>query len=156
MRIFFIALSALLLSTATVYGSDPRMGHEPYYSDHHFEDFQKQGRIPGGLLPSGTRMHAGDSLWSPNREFQLACQRDGNLVLYRKGHPLWSSGTAGREIKECVMQRDGNLVIIDHGHHPVWASGTQGNPGAFLAVQDDGNMVIYRPAKPVWASGTNR
>jgi hypothetical protein len=109
-----------------------------------------------GIFPSGARLHRGESIWAPSGEFQLACQSDGNLVLYRHGVPLWSTGTAGREVAECRMQADGNLVLYGHNHHPVWASHTAGNPGAFLAVQNDGNVVIYRPAIPVWATGTNR
>jgi hypothetical protein len=150
-----ILLALLMLVAAGSSQAQPR-GYEPYFSDRHFEEVHKEGIVPRGVLPPGARMHAGDSLWSPNREFQLSCQRDGNLVLYRKGHPLWSSGTAGRELGECVMQRDGNLVLFGHDHHPIWTTGTQGNPGSFLSVQDDGNVVIYRPATPVWATGTNR
>ena len=148
-------LLILVLVIAATALAQPR-GHEPYYSDRHFEDVHREGLAPKGVLSPGARMHAGDSLWSNNREFQLSCQRDGNLVLYRKGHPIWSSGTAGRELRECVMQRDGNFVLVGHGHQPIWASGTPGNPGAFLSIQDDGNVVIYRPASPIWATGSNR
>lgn len=109
-----------------------------------------------GILPSGARLHRGESIWAPSGEFQLSCQNDGNLVLYRHGSPYWSSGTAGMEVRECVMQTDGNLVLYGYGRQPVWSSNTPGNPGAFLAVQDDGNVVIYRPVVPVWATGTNR
>lgn len=109
-----------------------------------------------GILPSGARLQRGESIWAPSGEFQLSCQRDGNLVLYRDRTPVWSTGTTGREVRECVMQTDGNLVLYGHGRQPVWASNTQGNPGAFLAVQDDGNIVIYKPVHPVWATGTNR
>jgi hypothetical protein len=111
---------------------------------------------PNGILPSGARLQRGESIWAPSGEFKLSCQSDGNLVLYRDRTPLWSTGTAGMEVRECVMQADGNLVLYGHGRQPVWASNTQGNPGAFLAVQDDGNIVIYKPVHPVWATGTNR
>ncbi|OGP49946.1 MAG: hypothetical protein A2Y79_02805 [Deltaproteobacteria bacterium RBG_13_43_22] len=108
------------------------------------------------MLPSGARIHRGESVWAPGGEFRLSCQNDGNLVLYRHEFPLWSSGTVGREVRECLMQTDGNLVLYGPGRQPVWASNTQGNPGSFLAVQDDGNVVIYRPVVPVWNTGTNR
>lgn len=117
---------------------------------------RKHRNSPNGILPSGARLFSGESIWAPNGEFQLSCQRDGNLVLSRHGSPIWSSGTDGRGVRECVMQTDGNLVLYGHSHDPVWASNTYGNPGAFLAVQDDGNVVIYRPVVPVWATGTNR
>jgi hypothetical protein len=109
-----------------------------------------------GILPSGARLHRGESIWAPSGEFRLSCQNDGNLVLYRHESPYWSSGTYGMDVRECVMQPDGNLVLYGHGRQPVWASNTQGNPGAFLAVQDDGNVVIYRAVVPIWATGTNR
>lgn len=117
---------------------------------------RKHRHNPNGILPSGTRLYSGESIWAPGGDFQLSCQKDGNLVLYRSGNPLWASGTAGRAVRECVMQTDGNLVLYGHSHDPVWASNTPGNPGAFLAVQDDGNVVIYRPVIPVWSTGTNR
>jgi hypothetical protein len=108
-----------------------------------------------GILPSGARLQRGESIWSPSGEFELTFQRDGNLVLYRDRTALWSTGTAGREVRECTMQTDGNLVLYGHDRQAVWASNTYGNPGSFLAVQDDGNVVIYKPVHPVWSTGTN-
>jgi len=154
-RVQMVLYFLLILVAAGTALAQPR-GYEPYYSDRHFEDIHREGIAPKGVLPPGARMHAGDSLYSNNREFQLICQRDGNLALYRRGQAIWSSGTAGRELRECVMQRDGNFVLLGHERYPIWATGTQGNPGAFLSVQDDGNLVIYRPASAVWATGTNR
>jgi hypothetical protein len=156
MRTFLISIVALLVlaSAFPVYADRP--AHESYYSEHHLEEYQRLNQIPKGILPPGAFLRPGDALWSPNGEFQLLFQRDGNLVLYRKGRPLWSTGTNDREVRECVMQPDGNLVLYGRGRIPVWASSTQGNHGAFLSLQNDGNMVIYRPAIPVWASGTNR
>ncbi|MBI4766276.1 MAG: lectin [Deltaproteobacteria bacterium] len=108
------------------------------------------------MLPSGDRLRSGQSIAAPGGDFWLACQKDGNLVLYRKGQPLWSAGTGGRAVRSCVMQNDGNLVLYGYSDEVVWASNTQGNPGAYLAVQDDGNVVIYVPEYPIWSTGTNR
>jgi hypothetical protein len=156
----FLIGSALVLISLTFagIGHTDRFGNEDRPMGAHRDNLWRH-RIPAnGILPPGTRLHAGESVSAPNREFQLACQRDGNLVLYRQGRPLWSSGTAGRGVRECVMQTDGNLVLYGHSRDGgvVWMSNTAGNPGAFLAVQDDGNVVIYRPAVPIWATDTYR
>jgi hypothetical protein len=156
MRSFFISIvvfiSLLFANTGYTNFSRDLACHRGLSTDC----LRTQRMNSNGILPSGARLHRGESIWAPSGEFQLSCQNDGNLVLYRQGGPVWSTGTAGREIRECVMQTDGNLVLYGHGHQPVWASNTQGNPGAFLAVQDDGNVVIYRPVSPVWATGSNR
>lgn len=112
--------------------------------------------VPRRILPSGARLRSGESISAPSGDFWLACQKDGNLVLYRKGQPLWSTGTSGKAVRACAMQRDGNLVLYGYSDEVVWASNTQGNPGAYLAVQDDGNAVIYVPESPIWSTGTNR
>lgn len=156
MRISFIIM-AILISFVSV-----RSGQGDFYQDlacHRGlskDCLRIQRENANGLLPSGSRLHRGEAIWSPSGEYQLVFQRDGNLVLSRHGTPLWASGTAGSEARECIMQTDGNLVLYVPGHRPVWSSNTFGNPGSFLAVQDDGNVVIYKPVHPVWATGTNR
>jgi len=112
--------------------------------------------VPKRILPSGARLGSGESISAPNKDFWLTCQKDGNLVLYHRGQPLWDTRTYGMAVRECVMERDGNLVLYEYSHNAVWASNTQGNPGAYLAVQDDGNVVIYVPECPIWSTGTNR
>ena len=54
---------------------------------------------------------------------------------------------------ELIMQTDGNLVIYDvwNGRSPVWASDTVGAPNTRAEMQDDGNLVIYWQ-QPLWAS----
>src|SRR5260370_41701009 len=90
-------------------------------------------------LPTEGRLNPNDDVVSNNGRFQLTMQSDGNLVLYdnasgRKN--LWSSGTQGQAVNNCIMQSDGNLVIYGFPN-PVWDSGTQGHPNAYLRVQDD-------------------
>jgi hypothetical protein len=109
-------------------------------------------------LGSNEVLNKGASLTSNNGVYSLACQEDGNLVLYLKGgaRALWASNTNGRAITGCIMQDDGNLVLYAHSGRPVWATGTHGHPGASLVVQDDGNVVIYSlEGKALWATGTN-
>lgn len=97
---------------------------------------------------------------SPNGDFDLKYQNDGNLVLRRRsdGKILWTSRTADASAGSCVMQGDGNLVIRNAGGQIVWRSGTGGDDFFFsrLAMQNDGNLVIYnRDDQPVWSTGTN-
>jgi hypothetical protein len=99
---------------------------------------------PVTLLP-------GKSLWSPNGQYVLTLQTDGNLVESNSaGAALWSSGTGGHAVTAMVMQGDGNLVLYN-GSTPVWASNTAGHPGAFLTVQNTGNVVIYSGTTAIWA-----
>lgn len=97
---------------------------------------------------------AGQYLHSPNGQYRLIMQGDGNLVVYSGGTAIWASGTAGHSGARAVMQGDGNLVVY-LGSNPLWASGTGGHATAafYLAMQSDGNLVIYTPAGvPLWAS----
>jgi hypothetical protein len=102
-----------------------------------------------------------DSVFSPLGGYQLKLQSDGNLVLYKlekaRPTPLWASHTNGREVGQCIMQADGNLVIYTPDHTPIWASHTNGHHGSHLEVQDDGNVVIYTPdpnRRAIWATNT--
>lgn len=100
---------------------------------------------------------AGESeLLSANGTFRFVLQGDGNLVLYRTfdNKALWSSGTAGKAVKNVIMQGDGNLVMYDFSGNALWASNTAGRPGSFLVDQNDGNVVIYQPNAPIWATNT--
>lgn len=92
-------------------------------------------------LYAGESLRPGEHLFSQNRQFILAMQLDGNLVLYRNGHPRWATGTAGA-ISQAVLQDDGNFVLYAPDG-PVWATGTVGNAGSVLVVQNDGNVVLY-------------
>jgi len=100
-------------------------------------------------LRPGEKLLPNSIVSSANREYHLALQSDGNLVLYHSGAPVWWSGTVGAAVKLAVMQPDGNFVIYDVNNNPVWNTGTAGKPGSFLNVQDDGNIVIYTPT-PSW------
>jgi hypothetical protein len=125
--------------------------------------------VPLSTLSPGAFLLEGDMLMSPNQQYQLILQGDGNLVLYpvtdgnEEGQPLWASGTNGYYVTQAIMQADGNFVIYADlqeslgsppGPGPVWASNTAGNPGSSLYVQNDGNVVIYSPPSPIWATNT--
>ena len=156
MRFLLVSAVVLISLVFANIGHTDFLGDVAYHRGLNKDCLRTHRNNPNGILPSGARLHSGESIWAPGGDFYLACQKDGNLVLYRQGNPLWSSGTYGMAVRECVMQTDGNLVLYGYSRETVWASNTPGNPGAFLAVQDDGNVVIYRPVYPICSTGTNR
>lgn len=107
------------------------------------------------ILPNDGR------IFSNNKRFQLVMQRDGNLVVYFDGNPLWSTGTSNKGSLAgtgnwLAMQTDANLVIYDSDNKPVWwppnIAGTGRGPFKMI-MQDDGNLVIYDSVNAViWAS----
>jgi YD repeat-containing protein len=87
-----------------------------------------------------------DALVSPDGNYTLVMQGDGNLVLHdlRNGSRVtrWASNTRNSGSDRAVMQQDGNLVVYA-GSQPTWASNTWvNNAGAHLQVQNDGQAVI--------------
>ena len=111
----------------------------------------------GSQLNDGATMTAGHYLQSPNGQYTLWMQGDGNLVEYdAAGTPLWDppppTQTGGHPGAYAVLQGDGNFVVYPPSG-ALWASYTQNNPGDHLSLQDDGNLVIYSAAgAPLWAT----
>jgi hypothetical protein len=105
-------------------------------------------------LSAGEQLGTNARLVSPNGQFVLVMQADGNLVEYAPGNrAVWSTGTnrAGSIVR---MQTDGNLVVVAPGNISVWWTGTNGNPNAALELQDDGNAVVYGAGHVArWFSG---
>jgi hypothetical protein len=106
------------------------------------------------------QLDPGQMLWpnqqfqSPNRQYRMVMQSDGNLVLYQGATARWSSKTY-RANSTLEMQGDGNLVIYAPGHIAVWATGTF-KSGSVLRGQNDGNFVLYAPGNAaVWATNTS-
>jgi hypothetical protein len=99
-------------------------------------------------------LQPGAYLLSPDHEYQLIMQGEGNLVLYHEGKALWDSSTWGNPGAYAVMQADGNFVVYSSST-ALWSSGTAGYPGAYIVLQDDSNLVIYQGGTAIWdwASG---
>lgn len=93
-------------------------------------------------LNSGEVLMPGQSICSPNNQHILACQADGNMVLYHSGVAGFRTNTNGQLVKGCYMQKDGNLVVYHTNGQPLWNSGTQNNPYAYLTVSDDGILML--------------
>lgn len=103
------------------------------------------GNVPATVVKPGAQLNSEAWVLSPNRQFKLIFQKDGNLVLYKAaGDFVWNTGklAPGGSVK---MQPDGNLVTYDIQSKAIWSTGTHGKPNSFLAVQDDGKVIVYSP-----------
>ena len=119
----------------------------------------------GTKLQKGDFLNGGDCINSPNRQYVLRMQYDGNLVIYggeNHDRAAWASDSANprncRRPYKAEMQHDGNLVIYGRKwtifglrRCTVWASETNCRSGnGKLVMQNDGNLVIYGGV--LWAS----
>lgn len=114
--------------------------------------FDASGRVAADLstqrvevLQVGGSLLSGDSLATGDGSSNLLMQTDGNLVLYRGGIPLWSSGTQGDVGAGAILQADGNLVVYssaDTGRRTLFSTGAVLDPtpvyyvSPYLAVED--------------------
>ena len=97
----------------------------------------------GQVLPANSR------LTSPNGNYRLEMQGDGNLVLYSPTRATWHVGTFNKPTDRLLLQADGNLVLYDAQGKYYWATMT--DAGAYLTLQNDGNLVLYRAdGYPLW------
>jgi len=106
---------------------------------------------PARVAPGG-RLLPGQQVVSPNHEYRLVLQGDGNLVIYGPSGALWAAHTNGPS-RVAVMQTDGNLVVYGSGR-ALWASGTRSR-GTGLELRNDGNLIVVAPGyRPAWMTGT--
>ncbi len=92
------------------------------------------------------------SIQSPNGQYTLVLQTDGNLVVYGPSGATWSDDTYGLPSAQALMQSDGNFVVYGPSNQVYWQSQTGGHPGASIFMQNDGNLVIYDTnGTPLWA-----
>ncbi len=112
-------------------------------------------------------LKSGYYLFSPDGQYKLVMQGDGNLVQYRMSHgktvPVWASGTNGNPGAFLVEQSDGNIVLYSSTLRPLWSTNTYGKQLGIntLQLQSDGNIVLYqyvvgrdlRAPAALWASG---
>lgn len=123
------------------------------------------------MLQATAYLRSNERLASPDNQFTLVMQDDGNLVLYRTEgfgkptHALWASGTDGQGADTFLaMQEDGNLVLYkgkpEAPTRALWQSQTPRTRASyFLNLQDDANLVVCegtadKPKKPIWSRQT--
>jgi hypothetical protein len=98
--------------------------------------------IPTTLMP-GESLAGGQSLYSPNLQFQLILGYASNLCVVSAERNLWCSQTDGQGIYQAIMQSDGNFCMYEtQGQFLPICSGTAGHPGARLTVQDSGHAQV--------------
>ena len=107
---------------------------------------QQLVQVPSDV-PSGTDFNDGQWIESPNGEFTVNMQTDGNLVEYEGGTAIWATGTSGAD--QTVMQTDCNLVIYRAGQFgqpagAIYTTGTGGDPtgNCSFAIADDGSLTV--------------
>ncbi len=127
------------------------------------DDFKIEGSMSGVASEAPTKTEwwfksSGNQtiLQSPNGNYKLIYQGDGNLVLYNKANaPIWATMTNGKVSTKLSFQVDGNIVMFN-GSAVVWAPNCHDKGGAKLVLQDDGNLVVYTNNNaPIWATMTN-
>ncbi|MFJ7289813.1 MULTISPECIES: peptidoglycan DD-metalloendopeptidase family protein [unclassified Curtobacterium] len=97
-----------------------------------------------GKAPAGTTLQPGDSVTSPNGQFRLILQGDGNLVEYGVGNQvLWASNTSNQPGAVLTIGRNRAVDLLRNGKRIVrWASAGTAQSTEF-AVRADGTMGLY-------------
>jgi hypothetical protein len=105
-------------------------------------------------LTAGEQLTLNQSIFSPNGQYRLTMQSDGNLVDYNPSNsPVWASNSVNSSVSYVTMQSDGNLVIYNSSGNPLWASNTAGNTGAYLSLSDTGTIMIFSASGiPLWGA----
>lgn len=143
-RISVIVAAALLLTLITVVGLLEGGGGPSGNATH------------VSTISSGGYLQPGHSIVSPNDQYSLVMQSDGNLVEYSTPSRIvqWESDTSGNFNAYIVMQADGNLVIYPPGKtapapgqptSALWQTGTLGHPGATSGLLNSGVLVVRSP-----------
>jgi hypothetical protein len=126
----------------------------------------QQGSGVGSAVYKGTdtlnasqALHKNEYMMTPDGNFVLLHQTDGNVVLYGpRFQPIWSTGTSGNSnSSHLVMQPDGHLVLYNTSGQPMWYNNMSGSGGNRLSLQADGNLVEYNTSgQAVWHVNTGR
>ena len=118
---------------------------------------QDQTGLVNRTLPRGLTMYPGQSLTTPDRNYALNYQTDGNVVLVSlvSGNALWSTNTYRSSLGSLGLQMDGNLVLMNKTGDVIWASQTGTRGVSDLVLQQDGNLVLYNSVgQPTWSTNT--
>ena len=115
------------------------------------------------VLEPGETLSPGESISSPNNQYTLVMQTDGNLVAYGPGGvPLWASLWAGAPNipgSFAAMQSDGNFVLYSWDGVPLYHTGTYypldpWAPGTRVTINDSGMVNVmnsgYDPDLSIW------
>ena len=141
--------------TGYIFGAVSLLSSNMVFADHNWCHKQPNLSLEKsyGKLSPGQVMMPGTALCSASGKFILACQPDGNIVIYKEyigTQVVWASNTSGKgTMKFCAMQGDGNFVAYDVNNVPLYHTSTHGNPGAYLMLHDDGKFSIVKDLKVI-------
>lgn len=98
------------------------------------------------VLVSGAVLYPNQARTSPNGQYSLWYQSDGNLVLYGPSGAMVWTGTPG-PAGGAYMNPNGNLEVYNSYQQLLWSSNTASaaNAGAHVRVQDSGQVAVVRP-----------
>lgn len=104
------------------------------------------------VFATGEGLYPGLIVRSPNRQWLMTLQLDGNLVVYAADlRPRWQTGTSVRP-RNAGMNEDGEFALYAHDGTKVWSTGTNA-PGARLILENTGRLVVVAPdGSVVWVS----
>lgn len=116
------------------------------------------------VAADGTRITASSRVWaagtsihSPNGQFWLSLQADGNLVEYGNGRVLWQTNTRGNTGATLAVRTTGDAVVTSASGQVLWHTGTTGSGNA-LTVTDGGDVQVAAGTVVRWhnrAPGAN-
>ncbi|MFJ4295297.1 peptidoglycan DD-metalloendopeptidase family protein [Curtobacterium sp. NPDC089689] len=103
-----------------------------------------------GSVPAGTVLNPGDSVTSPNGQFRLILQGDGNLVEYGIGNAvLWASGTSNKPGATVKIGKDRSVDLVHNGKRVTrWALAGKKSSTSFV-VRGDGTMALLAGTESV-------
>ncbi|KAF2026057.1 alpha-D-mannose-specific lectin [Setomelanomma holmii] len=107
-------------------------------------------------LKTGEKLSKHESLYSPDWQYHVTLQDDGNFVLYGPSGSTWHSNTYyAKDATHVILQPDGNLVLYRASGENLapWSSGTNGNHGAEVTLENDGRLRILAGGKEIWSVG---
>ncbi|WP_181439392.1 peptidoglycan DD-metalloendopeptidase family protein [Curtobacterium sp. MCBD17_032] len=95
-----------------------------------------------GTVPAGTTLRPGDSVTSPNGQFRLVMQGDGNLVEYGIANAvIWASGTDAPGAVAVIGKNRAVDLVRGSTRIARWAQGGTGQSTSF-EVRGDGTMAL--------------
>lgn len=111
-------------------------------------------------LTAGERLYSGQKLTSPNGEYTLEVQTDGNLGIYRAADhvPVYGALSVGKPISYgyyATLQYDGNFAVKDGDNAAVWYTATQNRIGYaanIVRLMDNGTLQVFSGSQSIWST----
>ena len=124
----------------------------------------------------GTANPVENSVYSPNREYELLLQPSGNVNIYKSSDRsiIWKTNTTASAAQPTIVFaiNNGNIILTSTAIIPVmsgigglsmqmtypsttlWQSSTSGSGGTKLVLRNDGKLVLYDDTltRAVWSS----